>query len=89
MSARAADDFVAIRTRVVELGQKPAEVHARQAVKLNPAKEHYSQQLMGAVTRRLRALALREARALNFCNLEGILHYASLTSAALPRGPLD
>lgn len=89
MSARAADDFVAIRTRMVELRQKPAEVRAREAVRHGAAKEHYPQQLMGAVTRRLHALALREARALNFCNLESILHYASLTVADKPRGSLD
>jgi len=49
MSARAADDFVAIRTRMVELRQKPAEVRAREAVRHGAAKEHYPQQLMGTL----------------------------------------
>ena len=83
MSARAADDFVAIRTRLEELHQKPAEVGAGKDTGAKPdaAKEHHSQHLMGAVTRLLHQLTLREARAINFCNLESILYYASLTRA--------
>jgi hypothetical protein len=85
MSARAADDFVAIRTRMEELRQR-TEVRAREAVNPDAVKEHYPQYL-GAVTRLLHGLALREARALNFCNLESILHYATLTSTDKPRRP--
>jgi hypothetical protein len=74
-----------------ELRQKPAELGAREdtGAKSDAAKEHYSQYLMGAVTRLLHQLTLREGRALNFCNLESILHYASLTPVTLRRGPLD